>query len=157
MTHKSPSSTKCTCLFISLSYDYIATAYPAQALNLQLRVLSHINLHPDLHRPTVLMPSTAPTSRQDTRTGFLDLPRELRDMIYHHYIFEPDGYHYDYESGKLRTSKKCRIYLALERTCKVVAQEMHHLALGSNVLHFWTVDTERINAGRCPRSSVHPA
>ena len=74
--------------------------------------------------------------------GFLSLPRELRDTIYLYYVIEWNGYHYQYESGKFRTSDGRRIELALMYTCTCVAKEMHHLALNNNVLHFSTVDTE---------------
>ncbi|KAL9023515.1 MAG: hypothetical protein Q9196_007154, partial [Gyalolechia fulgens] len=91
------------------------------------------------------MPSPSPLA-------FLSLPRELRDTIYHHYVFEADGYHFDYESGKLRASGNRPIHLALMYTCTSVAAEMHHLALGSNVLNFSTSanpsETERRNAAR---------
>lgn len=93
----------------------------------------------------------------DTRLSFLDLPRELRDIIYHHYVFELDGYHFDYETGKLRASNKRRIDLALEYTCRIVAKEMHHLALESNILHFSTVDIERVKAGMVLWSSSFPS
>ena len=77
-----------------------------------------------------------------TPASFLSLPRELRNTIYHHYVFEPDGYHFDYDSGKLRASGNRLIDLALMYTCSLVATEMHHLALRSNAIHFYTLDTE---------------
>ncbi|KAI4118026.1 MAG: hypothetical protein LQ345_001826 [Seirophora villosa] len=77
------------------------------------------------------MPSPSPS-------GFLSLPHELRDMIYQYYVFEPDGYHFDLASGKLRASGNRPINLALMYTCTLVAAEMHHLALQSNVLNFST-------------------
>ncbi|KAL8840901.1 MAG: hypothetical protein Q9170_001165 [Blastenia crenularia] len=85
-------------------------------------------------------------------SGFFSLPRELRDTIYHYYVFEPEGYHFEYESGKLRASGNRPIDLALMYTCSSIATEMHHLALGSNVLHFFTTpttsETERKRAVR---------
>ena len=74
--------------------------------------------------------------------GFLALPRELRDAIYQYYVIEFDGYHYHYDSGKFRTADHQHIDLALMYTCTTVAKEMHHLALGSNILHFSTIETE---------------
>ncbi|KAL8852642.1 MAG: hypothetical protein Q9221_002522 [Calogaya cf. arnoldii] len=82
------------------------------------------------------MPSSRPP------LGFLSLPRELRDIIYRLYVFEPEGYPYDYESRKLRAHGNRHIDLALMRTCSVVAAEMHHLPLGINVLHFYTSTPE---------------
>ncbi|KAL8927295.1 MAG: hypothetical protein Q9208_002472 [Pyrenodesmia sp. 3 TL-2023] len=56
------------------------------------------------------------------------------------------------ESGKLRAPGDRPIDLALMYTCSTVAGEMHHLALGSNVLHFFTSEsptkTERSRAAR---------
>lgn len=85
-----------------------------------------------------------------SQSGFLNLLRELRDTIYHHYVFEADGYHFDYESGKLRAPANRPIDLALTYTCTFIAAEMHHLALRTNVLNFSTVysETERIKAAR---------
>ena len=79
---------------------------------------------------------------------FFKLPRELRDKIYHLYVFEPDGYYFDYESGKLRTSDNRPIDLNFIYTCKSIAVEMHHLALGSNVINFSTVKSQRLKAGQ---------
>ena len=77
-----------------------------------------------------------------SRPGFLTLPRELRDTIYGLYIFEPDGYHYDYKSNKLRTSSNRPIRLDFMYTCSTIATEMHNLALGSNVINFSTISTD---------------
>ncbi|KAL8758320.1 MAG: hypothetical protein Q9199_001576 [Rusavskia elegans] len=77
------------------------------------------------------MPSPSPSA-------FFRLPRELRDTIYHLYVFEPEGYHFHLASGKLRASGNRPINLALMRTCTTVAAEMRHLPLRSNVLHFST-------------------
>ena len=77
---------------------------------------------------------------------FLRLPRELRDTIYHHYVYEYDGYHFDYDSGKLRASSNRSIDLAFMYTCSLVAKEMRHLALQSNVINFFPLETESKNA-----------
>ena len=83
------------------------------------------------------------TAKMPSRpTGFLSLPRELRDTIYHLYIFEPDGYRYDHVSKKLRTSDNRSIDLTFMYTCKTVATELHNLALGSNVINFSTISTD---------------
>ncbi|CAO1604243.1 hypothetical protein XANCAGTX0491_007806 [Xanthoria calcicola] len=86
------------------------------------------------------------------RPGFLSLPRELRDTIYRHYLFEPEGYHFNLASGKLCASDNRPVNLALLRTCTAVAAEMHHLPLRTNVLHFSTSadpsESERIISAR---------
>ena len=76
--------------------------------------------------------------------GFLSLPCELRNIIYDYDTFVSDGYHYDYDSGKLRTSSQQPVYLALMRTCKLVAAEMQRLKLGSNVVNFSTISSETV-------------
>jgi hypothetical protein len=78
------------------------------------------------------------------------LPRELRDAIYHHYLFEVDGYHFDHETGKLRASNKRCIDLALTHTCRSIATEIRNLALQINTVHFATVQSEKLRliAGR---------
>lgn len=80
--------------------------------------------------------------------SLLRFPREVRDIIYHYYVFEADGYHFDYKSGKFRTSDNRPIDLALISTCSTVAAELPHCALKSNVLHFWTLgsENERLHA-----------
>ncbi|MCJ1457863.1 hypothetical protein MMC28_008232 [Mycoblastus sanguinarius] len=88
-------------------------------------------------------------------SGFLSLPRELRDTIYHLYVFEADGYHFDYESGKLRASGNRPIDLALMYTSTFVAAEMHHLALRSNVLHFSTLKSEQRKAAHFEMFFAH--
>lgn len=82
--------------------------------------------------------------------SFLSLPRELRDSIYNYYVFEPDGYYYDFTSNKLRASKNRPIALTFMYTCKQVGDEMRHLALGANMIDFSTTQTQtnRLNAGR---------
>lgn len=97
------------------------------------------------------LPSLHP-SLSPSPSGFLGLPRELRDIIYHCYVYEAEGYRYDLESGKLRASDNRPIDLALMYICSTVAKEMYHLALGSNIIHFFTSEspseTERSKAAR---------
>ncbi|KAL8872951.1 MAG: hypothetical protein Q9174_001513 [Haloplaca sp. 1 TL-2023] len=69
---------------------------------------------------------------------FFHLPRELRDTIYHYYLFEPEGYHYHLDSGKLRTKDNRSIDLNLMYTCSAIAAETHHLPFRCNILHFST-------------------
>jgi len=85
-----------------------------------------------------------------SQIGFLSLHRELRDIIYQHYVFEADGYHFDYETGKLQASNNRPIDLALMYTCTTVAAEMRNLALGSNLISFSTghPSRDRLKAGR---------
>lgn len=71
--------------------------------------------------------------------SFLGFPREVRDIIYHYYVFEAGGYHFDYKSGNFRTSENRPINLTFISTCSTVAAELPHCALKSNVLHFWTL------------------
>ena len=84
---------------------------------------------------------------------FLALPRELRDKIYHDYVYEDDGYHYNFTSGRLQASSGQKIDLALMYTCKSIAEEMHHIALESNVINFTTISSESVytDAGRFDR------
>ncbi|KAF2109974.1 hypothetical protein BDV96DRAFT_584902 [Lophiotrema nucula] len=81
---------------------------------------------------------------------FLRLPREIRDMIYEYYVFEEDGYHYDFYARKLR--RRCflpldggsqqsqpvlkPVALDLAYTCKVIGVEMRGVALKVNTVTF---------------------
>lgn len=78
---------------------------------------------------------------------FLGIPRELRDIIYKFYVTLPDGYVYDFKSGRLKAAGATNITvlttsnaLALQSTCKQVADEMRGLALSLNTITFSTVD-----------------
>lgn len=79
----------------------------------------------------------------------LDLPRELRDIIYWHYLKEDDGYVFHYQSGKLRTFDNRPIDLTFMYTCHSVAAEMSGRALAINHVTFSTVysESERLRAG----------
>ncbi|TDZ36799.1 hypothetical protein C8035_v008819 [Colletotrichum spinosum] len=81
---------------------------------------------------------------------FLELPRELRDMIYEHYVVVQGGYVYDFASNTLKGADGKPIHYTLLLTCKTIACEMKGLALGANVLHFSTFysDEHRTIAGR---------
>ena len=84
--------------------------------------------------------------------SFLGLPRELRDLIYWHYLQEDGGYSFHHESGKIRSSSSQPVDLALMRTCKSVAAEMRNKSLEINEVTFETVysDSERIKAWVTP-------
>ncbi|KAF4850444.1 hypothetical protein CGCSCA4_v003903 [Colletotrichum siamense] len=87
----------------------------------------------------------------DCRFNLLQLPLELRQMIYRAYLLVDGGYICDAEAlftGKLRGEAKCRlkqadgkpIDMALVVTCRAVAKEMLHggLALRVNTVAFST-------------------
>lgn len=83
----------------------------------------------------------------------LSLPRELRDAIYFYVVFEPDGYHFDFESRKFRRAPGDQpINLAWRLTTKSVAAETRHLALECNFLNFSTGFSE---AGRLKAGHFH--
>ncbi|KAH7384705.1 hypothetical protein BKA66DRAFT_416675 [Pyrenochaeta sp. MPI-SDFR-AT-0127] len=74
----------------------------------------------------------------------LQLPRELRDLIYRFYILDEGGYIYNPATRKFKNANGRLIDLALSLTCRQVATEMRGLALELNTLTFktWTPDTE---------------
>ncbi|KAK0655016.1 hypothetical protein B0T16DRAFT_362056, partial [Cercophora newfieldiana] len=83
----------------------------------------------------------------------LQLPRELRDQIYHDYLWVENGYVYDFDAGKLRmshTNPLSPIDLALIYTCRLIASEMGGLPLRLNTVHIRTSSSEqaRTRAGR---------
>ena len=84
---------------------------------------------------------------------FLKLPRELRDMVYQHYVLEPDGYHYDYDASTFRKFNGQPLDLSLTYTCKAIRVEMRYITLNTNRLVFTTVysESERLRAGRWQR------
>ncbi|KAF1992659.1 hypothetical protein P154DRAFT_528316 [Amniculicola lignicola CBS 123094] len=81
---------------------------------------------------------------------FLDLPRELRDMVYEHYVHIDGGYIFNYRLSKFQGAKRQSINLSLMLTCKLVAAEMCGVALRENTITFTTACSEdfRIRAGR---------
>ncbi|KAI1162069.1 hypothetical protein F5B18DRAFT_411084 [Nemania serpens] len=70
----------------------------------------------------------------------LQLPRELRDAIYEHYVIVEGGYIYDFKTGKLRPANDPEhpIDLAFMYTCSRVADEMKGIALRANTITFRT-------------------
>ncbi|KAK4199463.1 hypothetical protein QBC40DRAFT_349365 [Triangularia verruculosa] len=85
-----------------------------------------------------------------SQAPFLCLPREMRDAIYEAYLLLDDGYVFDFECNKLRTSSGQPIDLSLMYTCRLVAAEMAGLPLRTNTVTFRTVysDTMRTSLGR---------
>lgn len=75
-------------------------------------------------------------ARVKSEPTFLGIARELRDMIYIHYVAADDGYHYNFESGKLKVNGPHAF--ALQYTCKQMAREMDGLPLRYNTCTFST-------------------
>ncbi|KAJ0164412.1 hypothetical protein CTA2_1043 [Colletotrichum tanaceti] len=74
--------------------------------------------------------------------NFLDLPPELRSTIYHLYVAVDGGYICDtngFIEGKLKQADGQPICMALVLTCRLVAREMHGLALRVNTITFSTL------------------
>ncbi|KAK2013559.1 hypothetical protein LZ32DRAFT_254265 [Colletotrichum eremochloae] len=69
---------------------------------------------------------------------FLDLPREVRDMIYIPYLTVEGGYILDFDSNTLRAANGEPINLALMFTCKRFAEDMRGLAFSLNTITFST-------------------
>ncbi|KAK6213458.1 hypothetical protein QIS74_09460 [Colletotrichum tabaci] len=93
---------------------------------------------------------------------FLSLPREIRDKIYEHYLTVPGGYVCDPDRfaasamarteeqpdfsivGVLKGADGQPIDLNLSYTCRLVASEMHGLALRTNTITFSTVTSDEL-------------
>ncbi|OIW27654.1 hypothetical protein CONLIGDRAFT_634000 [Coniochaeta ligniaria NRRL 30616] len=72
--------------------------------------------------------------------SFFDLPRELRDVIYGHYVTVDGGFVFNPESGKLKAASPPDAHLfALQYTCRRAAREMAGLALAHNTVTFSTL------------------
>jgi hypothetical protein len=56
---------------------------------------------------------------------FFRLPRELRDDIYAHYVWEEHGYHHDSSSGKLRRLDGAKVELSMSYTCETYTNFVH--------------------------------
>jgi hypothetical protein len=77
-----------------------------------------------------------------------NLPQELRDQIYHHYVFEQTGYIFDSGTGKMKVNTSVpsaenidlpnQICQSLRLTCKLAAEETRGLALQNNEMVFKT-------------------
>lgn len=89
-----------------------------------------------------------------SRLSFLDLPFEIRNAVYLHYVTVEKGYVFNFDTGKLAAlgsdGKMKPIDHALMFTCKTVAEEMMGLGFQVNSLIFSTgySDQWRVNAAR---------
>ncbi|KAF1847202.1 uncharacterized protein K460DRAFT_363309 [Cucurbitaria berberidis CBS 394.84] len=68
--------------------------------------------------------------------AFLRLPRELRDLIYEHYVRVDGGYAYQFRTNKLTQSDGKPILLSLALASRQVASEMSGVALRTNTITF---------------------
>lgn len=88
------------------------------------------------------------------KLSFLDLPPEIRNTIYRHYVTIEKGYVFNFETGRLAAlgsdGEMKPIELALKFTCKTVAEEMVGLDFQVNTINFSTgySDRWRVNAGQ---------
>ncbi|CAO2655409.1 Nn.00g104730.m01.CDS01 [Neocucurbitaria sp. VM-36] len=70
-------------------------------------------------------------------SAFLRLPRELRDMIYGHYVRVEEGYSHNYATNKLTQYDGSLIsFPVLSLTCRQIAHEMKGVALNVNKITF---------------------
>jgi hypothetical protein len=74
--------------------------------------------------------------------AFLQLPRELRDLIYDYYLQCEDGYIYNFETNRLTQADGQPISLSLTLICRQIQAEVQGLALGMNTIVFTTAFTE---------------
>ncbi|KAL7929717.1 hypothetical protein V8C35DRAFT_314625 [Trichoderma chlorosporum] len=94
----------------------------------------------------------SPARTMSSKLSFLDLPPEVRNTIYAHYVTTKGGYAFNFESGKLVAAHDGgsiqSIDQALKFTCKQVAEEMRGLDLATNLITFSTgySDKWRISA-----------
>lgn len=66
----------------------------------------------------------------------LFLPRELRDIVYHHYFRSKGGYVTEFATTNIMNEDGSRIDLALRLTCRQIATETRGLALQLNTITF---------------------
>ena len=102
------------------------------------------------------MPATEgaalPSSKDDVqppnstvRPAILRLPRELRDLIYEHYVRIEGGYTYDYASNKLREPDGRPVSIALTASCRQIAYELRGLPFSYNAITFSTYFSDSTN------------
>ncbi|KAI4704687.1 hypothetical protein J4E89_009564 [Alternaria sp. Ai002NY15] len=73
-----------------------------------------------------------------TLPAILRLPRELRDLIYEHYVQVDGGYIHNFETNRLLQADGSPISTGLALTCRQIAAEMQGLALEQNTITFST-------------------
>ena len=93
------------------------------------------------------------------QSPFFRLPREIRDLIYKHYVFRPDSYCYDPQSRKmheihptLRSVWSRPISMSLMLTCRAAAAEMKGLAFRLNVITFHATRSDDGREFSCVKS-----
>ncbi|CAA9959660.1 hypothetical protein PTMSG1_03076 [Pyrenophora teres f. maculata] len=77
-----------------------------------------------------------------TMSVFLQLPRELRDLIYEYYFYVDGGYTHDFASNKLRRTGGDPVQLTLTYVCRQVVDETRELPLRLNPIYFTTFHSE---------------
>lgn len=97
---------------------------------------------------TTVAAPTPPGPSVMAALSFFDLPRELRDVIYEHYVTIDGGYVFSAESGKLRAATPHAHPFALQNTFRRAASEMRGLALSCNTVTFSTIGNMRESAFR---------
>jgi len=86
---------------------------------------------------------TRKTSEQQ-QSRLFRLPRELRDLVYEHYVFEEEGLLYDPNLARMfcrssTSSVRTNPQSGLERTCRKAAEELKGVAWKTNTIHFETL------------------
>ena len=75
---------------------------------------------------------------------FFKLPRELRDVVYEHYLTVDGGYIFNQTTRKFIAARFGRIELGLMYTCRLVVAELHGLPLKLNPITFSTVYSDEL-------------
>lgn len=73
---------------------------------------------------------------------FLQIPRELRDLIYEYYFHVDSGYIHDFVSNTLRKANGDPIQLTLAHVCRQLSIETRGVALRVNSIHFTTFHSD---------------
>jgi hypothetical protein len=87
-------------------------------------------------------PRASPGPSTQANSRFFRLPRELRDLIYEHYVSIEIGYAYHFESNKLTAADGGCIDLSLMYTCRIAAEELQDLTLKVNKIAFRATCTD---------------
>lgn len=97
------------------------------------------------HLSLIFRPLLSSPKAMATESHFLNLPPELRIIIYQYYLSN-DGYIYNPRTRKLRDANNDPIDLRLMYTCRLVAREMDGIALGINTITFSTFSSTELRA-----------